>query len=42
MPDWMPLFVRLSATEYHPRGWSLDDSVALSNQLKSIGYLHFT
>ena len=37
MPSSMPLFVRLSTTEYNSRGFSLEDSVALTNLLKPIG-----
>lgn len=37
MPDDMPLAVRLSATEWVAGGWSLDDSVLLSQRLKDLG-----
>jgi 2,4-dienoyl-CoA reductase-like NADH-dependent reductase (Old Yellow Enzyme family) len=37
MPDTMPLAVRLSATEWHDDGWTLDDSVILSQHLKQVG-----
>lgn len=33
----IPLFVRISATEYAENGWNLDDSVALSKILKEKG-----
>ncbi len=36
-PDDLPLLVRLSATDWHPDGWSVDDSVALSRLLKTDG-----
>jgi 2,4-dienoyl-CoA reductase-like NADH-dependent reductase (Old Yellow Enzyme family) len=32
-----PLSVRISATDNHPDGWTLDDSVALVSKLKEIG-----
>lgn len=38
MPDSMPLFMRISATDYAPDGgWDLQQSVALSKQLKTHG-----
>ena len=36
-PAEYPLFVRISATEWTEGGWSIDDSVALSNILKDNG-----
>ncbi len=32
-----PLFVRISVTEWIENGWSLNDSIALVNELKNIG-----
>ena len=37
IPDSMPFFVRISATDYVDGGWDLDQSVTLSTQLKSVG-----
>ena len=37
MPDNVPLTIRLSATEWHDDGWTLDDSVVLSQRLKAVG-----
>ena len=34
VPDDMPLFVRLSATDWVEGGWSVDDSVRLAGQLR--------
>ncbi|HWI41037.1 MAG TPA: NADH:flavin oxidoreductase/NADH oxidase [Verrucomicrobiae bacterium] len=36
-PDDLPLFVRISATDWVEEGWSLDDSVVLATRLKEIG-----
>lgn len=36
-PANLPIFVRISATDYVEGGWSLEESVALSLQLKSLG-----
>jgi 2,4-dienoyl-CoA reductase-like NADH-dependent reductase (Old Yellow Enzyme family) len=33
----IPLFVRISVTEYHKDGWSIDSSIALSKMLKDAG-----
>ena len=35
--DNVPLFVRISATEYAENGWNVEDSVALSKILKEKG-----
>jgi len=35
--DDLALFVRLSASEYVPGGWDLDDSVALARALREVG-----
>jgi 2,4-dienoyl-CoA reductase-like NADH-dependent reductase (Old Yellow Enzyme family) len=36
-PDRLPLFVRLSCTDWVPEGWTIEDSVALSKRLKTEG-----
>ena len=36
-PERLPLFVRLSATDWHEDGWSADDSVAVARLLKDRG-----
>ncbi len=36
-PDRLPLFVRISATDYVEGGWDLDQSIELSRQLKGFG-----
>jgi 2,4-dienoyl-CoA reductase-like NADH-dependent reductase (Old Yellow Enzyme family) len=36
-PDALPLFVRISATDWVDGGWSLDDSVEFARRLKAIG-----
>jgi len=36
-PADLPLFVRISATEWVEEGWSVQDSIALSRILKSLG-----
>jgi len=37
MPEDMPLFVRISATDWAEGGWDLDQSVELSKTLKAVG-----
>jgi 2,4-dienoyl-CoA reductase-like NADH-dependent reductase (Old Yellow Enzyme family) len=37
MPDGMPLFVRVSATDWVDGGWNVDDSVQLARHLKTRG-----
>ena len=37
MPETMPLFVRVSAVDGAPNGWSLDDTVAFARELKASG-----
>ena len=37
IPDSMPLFVRISATDWLEGGWALEDSVELAKILKGIG-----
>jgi 2,4-dienoyl-CoA reductase-like NADH-dependent reductase (Old Yellow Enzyme family) len=36
-PEKYPLFVRISATDWVERGWTIEDSVALAKKLKSLG-----
>ncbi len=36
-PDSLPLFVRISATDWIDEGWDADQSVALAQELKSLG-----
>ena len=36
-PDSKPLFVRVSAVDGAPEGWSLEDTVALAKDLKGLG-----
>lgn len=36
-PDELPLFVRISATDWVENGWTPDDSVALAKKLKEAG-----
>jgi 2,4-dienoyl-CoA reductase-like NADH-dependent reductase (Old Yellow Enzyme family) len=36
-PERLPLFVRISATDWVPGGWTLDDSVELSRRLGALG-----
>lgn len=37
MPDELPLFVRISATDWVEGGWDIEQSIALSRHLKSLG-----
>ena len=37
IPDQLPLFVRISATDWAEGGWDLDQSVLLSGRLKGLG-----
>ena len=37
IPDAMPLFCRLSCTDWTEGAWTIDDSVALSKDLKALG-----
>ncbi len=32
-----PLFVRISATDWHEKGWNIEDSIKLSKHLKELG-----
>ncbi len=36
-PDSLPLFVRMSATDYTPGGWDLEQSIELAKVLKPLG-----
>lgn len=36
-PDQMPLWVRISATDWLENGWTIEQSVALAGKLKSMG-----
>jgi 2,4-dienoyl-CoA reductase-like NADH-dependent reductase (Old Yellow Enzyme family) len=36
-PENLPLFIRISATDWKEGGWDLDQSVELAKQLKSLG-----
>lgn len=37
IPAGMPLFVRISAVEWVPEGWSIEDSISLAKKLKDAG-----
>jgi 2,4-dienoyl-CoA reductase-like NADH-dependent reductase (Old Yellow Enzyme family) len=37
MPEELPLFVRLSATDWAPGGWDIEQSVELCKRLKALG-----
>ena len=37
LPDSTPLWVRISATDWAENGWDIEQSVVLSQQLKSVG-----
>lgn len=37
IPQSMPLFVRVSATDWVPGGWDLPDTVALASRLQDVG-----
>jgi 2,4-dienoyl-CoA reductase-like NADH-dependent reductase (Old Yellow Enzyme family) len=36
-PEELPLFIRLSCSDWVPEGWTLDESVALAARLKALG-----
>jgi 2,4-dienoyl-CoA reductase-like NADH-dependent reductase (Old Yellow Enzyme family) len=36
-PEHLPLFVRISATDWVEGGWTIDESVELSRQLRALG-----
>lgn len=37
IPEGMPLFVRISATDWHEQGWTPEDSVILANTIAPLG-----
>ena len=37
MPDDLPLFVRISATDWVEGGWDIEQSIVLSRRLKDLG-----
>jgi 2,4-dienoyl-CoA reductase-like NADH-dependent reductase (Old Yellow Enzyme family) len=37
MPEHLPLFIRISATDWKEGGWDVDESVELAKQLKPLG-----
>ncbi|MDP5128374.1 MAG: NADH:flavin oxidoreductase/NADH oxidase [Pontimonas sp.] len=37
IPESMPLFVRISATDWFEDGWSLEESIALSQAMEALG-----
>ena len=37
LPDSIPLFVRISTTDWDERGWTLEESVELARRLQSLG-----
>lgn len=37
IPEEMPLFVRISASDWMEGGWTIDDSVALARELRGLG-----
>jgi 2,4-dienoyl-CoA reductase-like NADH-dependent reductase (Old Yellow Enzyme family) len=37
IPDSMPLFVRISASDWVPEGWTIEDSIELSKKMKELG-----
>ena len=37
LPEELPLFVRISATDWAEGGWNLDESVLLAKELKALG-----
>ncbi len=36
-PEHLPLFLRISATDYHPEGWTLEETVELAKLVKPLG-----
>jgi len=36
-PEEKPLLVRLSVSDWHPQGWQVEDSIALTKALKALG-----
>ncbi|MCV4796483.1 oxidoreductase, partial [Escherichia coli] len=37
VPEELPLFVRISATDWVAGGWDIDESVELAKRLKTLG-----
>lgn len=37
MPEGVPLFVRISATDWVEGGWGIEDSISLARELKNLG-----
>jgi 2,4-dienoyl-CoA reductase-like NADH-dependent reductase (Old Yellow Enzyme family) len=37
IPDSMPLFVRISASDWVPEGWTIEESIELSKLMKGLG-----
>src|SRR4051794_36989035 len=37
MPEGLPLFVRISGTDWAPGGWDIEQSIELARRLKSLG-----
>jgi 2,4-dienoyl-CoA reductase-like NADH-dependent reductase (Old Yellow Enzyme family) len=37
IPDSMPLFVRISASDWVPEGWTIEESIELSKKMKELG-----
>ena len=37
LPEELPLFARISATDWAEGGWTLDQSVALAKELRALG-----
>jgi 2,4-dienoyl-CoA reductase-like NADH-dependent reductase (Old Yellow Enzyme family) len=37
LPDQTPLWIRISATDWVSNGWDIEQSIALSHTLKSLG-----
>ena len=35
--DKIPIFARISVTEYHPNGWDIESSILLSKKLREVG-----
>ena len=35
--DKIPVFARISVTEYHPNGWDIESSILLSKKLREVG-----
>jgi 2,4-dienoyl-CoA reductase-like NADH-dependent reductase (Old Yellow Enzyme family) len=37
IPDSMPLFVRISASDWVPEGWTIEESIEISKKMKELG-----